>query len=118
MQVVHGMASAFKGLSLKDTQDSHSDRITEDCRTLCVVVMLGCFVDHRNLQLSELLKASVVSNNWRGIEGGAWSWVLERGDLVRPKGETKWVKGMEVIGVLWGVHQVWVTLKRPSTGLS
>ena len=38
---------------------------------------------------------------------------MERGDLVRPKEETKRVKGMEVIRVLWGVHQVWVTLKRP-----
>lgn len=53
MQVVHGMASAFKGLSLKDTQDSHSDRITEDCRTLCVAVMLGCFV-----QLSSAIRAA------------------------------------------------------------
>lgn len=52
MQVALGVASAFKGLSLKDTQDSNSDRITEGYRTLCVAVMLGCFVDRRNPQLS------------------------------------------------------------------
>ena len=38
---------------------------------------------------------------------------MEWGDLLRQKGETEWVKGMEVIRVVWGVHEVWVTLKRP-----
>ena len=52
MQAAHGMASAFKGLSLKDTQDSNSDRITEGYRTFCVAVMLGCFINRRNPQLS------------------------------------------------------------------
>lgn len=63
MQVVCGTASAFKSLSLKDAQDSNSDRITEGDRTLCVAVMLGSFVDRRNPQLSELVKP-MVSNNW------------------------------------------------------
>ena len=89
MQVVHGMASAFKGLSLKDTQDSHSDRVTEDCRTSCVAVMLGCFV-----QLSSTIRAAegqcglkTVGEELR-VEPGAgfWRGAIWSGQRKRPRG--------------------------------